>query len=120
MKLTWKGGDIGSRCQDAPGMCLPVLWTFVSSIDITTGPLGYRFRYSSMMGSNNCSGFQGLREKNLYSAFQSCWERPNIQMLWEMVRSPMAAGQASACSIARRCVRRSAKTSLQPSFNIET
>src|SRR5205809_1582138 len=47
MKLTWKGGDIGSRCQDAPGMCLPVLWTFVSSIDITTGPLGYRFRYSS-------------------------------------------------------------------------
>src|SRR6266566_5767074 len=104
MKLTWKGGDIGSRCQDAPGMCLPVLCTFVSSIGITTGPLGYRFRYSSMTGSNNCSAFQALREYILYSALQSCWDRPNMQMSCEIVRSPMADGHASACSTARRCV----------------
>src|SRR5437773_5832233 len=109
MKLTWKGGDIGSRCQDAPGMCLPVLWTCVSSIDITTGPLGYRFRYSSMMGSNNCSGFQGLAKKTysrrsspagsgpIYRCFGKWCGRP-----WLLAKPARARLHAGACGDRRK------------------
>src|SRR5947207_4854940 len=113
MRLVWKGGDIGSRCQAACGIERPVLRNRVSSTATPTSFPGQKASPSFSNGINRAWGSQTERECRKYSPDQDFCSRPLVQRMRDTVARPNTSNAPSAWRAARTQVRFCANTACQ-------